>query len=166
LWRGRNDGGSFRRPSDPSAATSEGALLRLPRQLRTSAGWEIVMGKRFAIIIIIGLAVWLVPATSSACDRCAHGADHAQAGVAAKASTAQLGPGEVRVTIPVAGMSCSHCVSRVEAALAKLEGVRLAEASLEHGEAVVVFEKAKLAPAKLVETIDALGYKAGAPAQN
>jgi copper chaperone len=130
-----------------------------------SAGWEIVMGKRFAIILV-GLAVWLVPTASSACDDCAQGAHHAQAAAATKAASAQLGPGEVRVRIPVAGMTCGHCVSRVEAALAKLEGVRLAEASVERGEAVVVFEKTKLAPAKLVETIDALGYKAGTPAQN
>jgi copper chaperone CopZ len=62
-------------------------------------------------------------------------------------------------------MHCGHCVARVESALARLDGVKLADASLEGGEAVVVFEKSKLGASKLVETIDALGFKAGTPVQ-
>jgi copper chaperone CopZ len=54
----------------------------------------------------------------------------------------------------------------VESALAKLDGVKWAEASLQDGEAVVVFDKSKLAASKLVETIDALGFTAGTPIQN
>jgi Cu+-exporting ATPase len=57
-------------------------------------------------------------------------------------------------------------VSRVESALSKLEGVKRADANLDAGEAVVVFEKSKVAPSQLVEAIDALGYKAGTPVQN
>ena len=125
--------------------------------------WGFIMRTLFAIIV--GVATWLVPAAASACGCCDHHQDqHASAHT--PAATAQLGPGEVRVTIPVTGMHCGHCVSRVESALAKLDGVRLADASLKSGEAVVVFEKSKLGTSKLVETIDALGFKAGTPVQN
>lgn len=120
---------------------------------------------RTLFAVMVGMAVWLVPVAASACGCCDH--RHEQhASARTSAATAQLGPGEARVTIPVAGMHCDHCVSRVEAALAKLDGVRLADASLQGGVAVVVFEKAKLKASKLVETIDALGFKAGTPAQN
>ena len=119
---------------------------------------------RTLFAVIVGVAVWLVPAAASACGCCDHHREqHASAHTSA--ATAQLGPGEVRVTIAVAGMHCGHCVARVESALAKLDGVKLADASLEGGEAIVVFEKSKLGASKLVETIDALGFKAGTPVQ-
>lgn len=121
---------------------------------------------KMLVVVAVTAAAWLVPCAASACG-CG---DHHQHGHAASqespASTAQLAPGEARVRIPVTGMHCGHCVSRVESALAKLDGVRLADASLESGEAVVVFEKSKLGTSKLVETIDALGFKAGTPVQN
>lgn len=116
---------------------------------------------------LVGAALWLVPGAASACDGCNQGHHHEHAATKqGKAPTAQLGPGEVRVAIPVAGMHCGHCVSRVESALSKLEGVKRADANLDAGEAVVVFEKSKVAPSQLVEAIDALGYKAGTPVQN
>jgi copper chaperone CopZ len=61
-------------------------------------------------------------------------------------------------------MHCGHCVSRVEAALGKLDGVRATDVLLDPGKVVVVFEKSKIAPSKIVETIDAPGFKAGPPA--
>jgi copper ion binding protein len=70
------------------------------------------------------------------------------------------------VTIPVSGMHCSHCVSRVKAALTKMEGVRAVDADLDKGQAVVSFEKDKVDAAKMVEAIDTLGFKAGAPVPN
>jgi copper chaperone CopZ len=63
-------------------------------------------------------------------------------------------------------MHCGHCVSRVEAALARLHGVKVAEASLGDAQAVVIFEKGKLEATKAVQAIDALGFKAGAPVQD
>jgi copper chaperone CopZ len=43
--------------------------------------------------------------------------------------------------------------------------VRSTDVRLADGKVIVVYEKAKLAPSKLVEAIDALGYKAGKPSQ-
>ncbi len=120
---------------------------------------------RALFVVVIGVATWLVPAGASACGCCEHHDTHATAHPSS-AAPAQLGPGEARVKIPVSGMHCGHCVSRVEAALHGIVGVKWVGASLEDGAAVVVFEKAKLAAPKLVEAIDALGFKAGAPIPN
>jgi copper chaperone len=121
---------------------------------------------KMLVVVAVAAAAWLIPGAASACECC----DHHQHGRAAAQrtppATAQLAPGEARVKIPVAGMHCGHCVSRVESALLKVDGVKSADASLKGAEATVVFEKSKLAASKLVETIDALGFKAGAPVQD
>lgn len=121
---------------------------------------------KMLIVVAVTVAAWFVPCAASACECC----DHHQHGHAAAhpspAATAQLGPGEARVRIRVTGMHCGHCVSRVETALSKLDGVKRADASLKDAEAIVVFDKSKLTSSKLVETIDALGFKAGAPEQD
>ena len=43
----------------------------------------------------------------------------------------------MEITMKIEGMQCSHCSSRVKAALEKLEGVASAEVSHENGTAVV-----------------------------
>lgn len=116
------------------------------------------------VLVLIGGAIWLAPAHAQACGCCDHHDHHAGA-QSAPATAAKLGPGEARVEIPVTGMHCGHCASRVEAAVQKLDGVKAITVNLRDGSVIVVFEKAKLAPARIVETIDALGFKAGPPAQ-
>jgi copper ion binding protein len=113
------------------------------------------------IMIAAAAALWLAPGVAQACGCCDHQDHHAAA--PATPATARLGPGEARVEIPVSGMHCGHCAARVEAAVQKLDGVKTADVQLHDGKVVVVFEKAKLAPAKIVEAIDALGFKAGPP---
>lgn len=119
------------------------------------------------LVVVLGAALWLAPATAQACGCCGHDQDHAGHAAAqpAQPAAAKLAPGEARVEIPVTGMHCGNCVSRVEAALGKLDGVKSTDVRLADGKVIVVYEKAKLAPAKLVEAIDALGYKAGKPSQ-
>jgi copper chaperone CopZ len=116
------------------------------------------------IVIALGASLWLAPTAAQACGCCNHDTHHAGAPPAQPAG-ATPGPGEARVEIPVTGIHCGHCASRIETALERLDGVRSADVRLSDGKVVVVFEKAKLAPSKLVETIDALGFEAGAPAQ-
>ncbi len=114
--------------------------------------------------VVAAGAIWLAPQAAAACGCCDHHHDeHAQTSSAAKS---QLGPDEARVTIPVTGMHCGNCVARVEAALVKVHGVKVAEANLANSEAVVIVEKGKVDSAKLTAAIDALGFKAGAPAHN
>ncbi len=115
---------------------------------------------RALFAVVVGVAIWFVPGAASACGCCDHHGGHAAAHPSS-AAPAQLGPGEARVRISVTGMHCDHCVSRVESALHGIAGVKWAGASLQGGEAVVIFEKAKVGTPKLVEAIDALGFKAG-----
>lgn len=119
--------------------------------------------KRLFIAGATALAVAVVPASALACGCCDH--DHHGGLHSTAAAPAKLGPGEARVEIPIAGMHCGHCATRVENAVQKLDGVKTAEVRLDDGKVVVVFEKSKVAVPKIVETIDALGFKAGAPVQ-
>lgn len=121
--------------------------------------------KHLLIVAAAAALLCLAPGVAQACGCCNHH-DHHAGTHASSASTAKLGPGEARVEVPVSGMHCGHCVSRVEAALGKLEGVRATDVLLDPGKVVVVFEKSKVAPSKIVETIDALGFKAGPPAHD
>ncbi len=118
------------------------------------------------LVLISALALCLPGAARAcaACDESQHA--HAHASSAPAAAPAPLAQGEARFTIPVAGMSCSHCASRVQTALTKVEGVKSADAILEKGQAIVTVEKGKVDPAKLVAAIDAAGYKAGTPVQD
>jgi len=90
-----------------------------------------------------------------------YGAWYAVKPVAA-ATTAPVPVGE-SVVIPVEGMSCSSCVARVKSTLKELDGVSDANVSLEHREAGIRYDPAKVSPAKLAEAIDDLGYQAGLP---
>ncbi len=116
---------------------------------------------------IVATVMLLIPGAASACPCCDyhHHSDRAAPAATVSAASAQLAPGEARVTIPVVGMHCGHCASRVEAALAHVEGVRLVDANLDPGEAVVVYDKSKVEASKLAEAINALGFKAGTPAR-
>ena len=121
-----------------------------------------------SLIVLVAIAC-LVPAAAHACPSC-EGHNHAKAttsGVSqTTAAAAPLAAGESRVTIPVSGMHCSHCVSRVKAALMKMGGVKSVDADLDKGQAVVAFELGKVDTSKMVEAIDGLGFKAGTPSQN
>ena len=69
------------------------------------------------------------------------------------------------VTIPVEGMTCSACVSRVKKSLRSLEGVRKVSVSLENRNTQVVYASEKTSAEEIVKAIDGLGYKAGTPKQ-
>lgn len=64
------------------------------------------------------------------------------------------------VTLSVPGMSCGTCPITVKKALAKVEGVSRAEASLEKKEAVVTFDDAKTKIEALLEATKNAGYPA------
>jgi copper chaperone len=68
-------------------------------------------------------------------------------------------------TIPVDGMSCNRCASRVQKLLTSLDGVDDAEVSLEQKRAVVHFDPQRTSPAKLASAIDQAGFKTRAPSE-
>jgi Cu+-exporting ATPase len=70
------------------------------------------------------------------------------------------------VTIPVEGMTCAACQSRVQRALQRSPGVRSAAVDLLLGNAAVQFDPAVVTPSGLVDAIRATGYGAELPSAN
>ncbi len=62
------------------------------------------------------------------------------------------------LTLKIDGMSCGHCVARVEKALKKLDGVHVHR--VEIGAADLVYDPAKTPFAKIRKAIDDAGYTA------
>ncbi|HET9010545.1 MAG TPA: heavy metal-associated domain-containing protein, partial [Gemmatimonadaceae bacterium] len=83
---------------------------------------------------------------------------------AAPASPAEQTP--ERVVIPVTGMTCAACQSRVQRTLARTPGVVDASVNLMMGNATVAYDPAAVDPGALVETIRATGYGAELPADD
>lgn len=70
---------------------------------------------------------------------------------------------QVRLTLPVLGMSCAACQHHVEAALRATAGVAEARVDLMAHRATVRYDPAATAPETLVEAIRAAGYDAVLP---
>ncbi|MEX2583112.1 MAG: heavy metal translocating P-type ATPase [Gemmatimonadota bacterium] len=68
--------------------------------------------------------------------------------------------GSDKVTIPVSGMTCAACSSRVQRALSKTPGVRDASVNLMLNNAVVSYDADVVRPAALVSVIEETGYGA------
>ena len=64
-----------------------------------------------------------------------------------------------RVTLPVEGMSCASCTSRVEQALADVEGVASATVNLATERADVAFDLNRLRTSDLVQVVEEAGYE-------
>ena len=68
-----------------------------------------------------------------------------------------------KITIPVTGMHCAACQSRVQTALKETAGVEDATVNLMLNNAVVTYDEAAVEPGKLVEAIESTGYQAKLP---
>src|SRR5262249_21973210 len=77
--------------------------------------------------------------------------------------TTATAPAE-QCTIPVSGMSCAGCSSKVQRSLETTSGVRGANVNLMTGTATVTYDPAVTSPEQLVEVIRATGYGAEVPA--
>ena len=62
------------------------------------------------------------------------------------------------LTLRIDGMSCGHCVARVEKALSRLDGVGVTRVAL--GSAEIVYDPARTTFARIREVIDDAGYTA------
>ncbi len=67
------------------------------------------------------------------------------------------------VELPIEGMSCASCASRIERTLNRLDGVS-ASVNYATEQALVEFDPATVTPAALVEAIEDVGYSARLPA--
>ncbi len=61
-------------------------------------------------------------------------------------------------TIEVQGMTCGHCKSSVEGALAELDGVKTANVDLEANNVVVEYDESQVDTASMSEAIEDQGY--------
>ena len=64
------------------------------------------------------------------------------------------------IRLAVTGMTCGHCVAKVEEALKGVDGVWGAFADLEGGAAEVDVDDSRAQPESLVEAVKAAGYNA------
>ncbi|MEI8238711.1 MAG: cation-translocating P-type ATPase, partial [Actinomycetota bacterium] len=69
-----------------------------------------------------------------------------------------------RVDLALTGMTCAACASRIEKKLNRLDGVT-ATVNYATEKATVTFDPSKVAPDRLVETVESIGYGALLPTQ-
>jgi P-type Cu+ transporter len=86
--------------------------------------------------------------------------EEAEGGVSAPSGSAE------RVTIPVAGMTCTACQSFIQRTLATQAGVQDASVNLMLNNATVTFDPGVTSASTLVDTIRSTGYGAEIPALN
>jgi Cu+-exporting ATPase len=70
----------------------------------------------------------------------------------------------VEVVIPVEGMTCGGCEQTIQEGVGKLPGVSRVRASHKEKRAWVSYDAARVQPARIVEEIVRLGYRAQLPA--
>ncbi len=63
------------------------------------------------------------------------------------------------LVLTVEGMSCMHCVGKVEKGLGGLEGILSAQVSLEKKEARVRYDAGKVSPEQIKDKIREIGYQ-------
>ena len=63
-------------------------------------------------------------------------------------------------TFNVSGMMCDACAGHVAKALSGLEGVQMADVSLQNNAATVTYDPAKVQVAQMVEVVAEEGYEA------
>lgn len=64
-----------------------------------------------------------------------------------------------KATLKVQGMTCNHCVMRVQKALKGVAGVSDAQVDLSKAEASVTFDESKVTMDKLTGAVIEAGYK-------
>lgn len=60
----------------------------------------------------------------------------------------------------VKGMSCNHCVARIEEAVGRISGVKKVKVKLKKEKAVVKFDEANVQATEICQAINELGYQA------
>jgi P-type Cu+ transporter len=73
-----------------------------------------------------------------------------------------LATGTDHLELPITGMTCASCASRIERKLNKLDGVR-ASVNYATERATVDFDSGSVAPERLVEAVESVGYGAALP---
>lgn len=61
-----------------------------------------------------------------------------------------------RLDLKIEGMSCGHCVARVQKALSRLEGVQVDR--VEIGSARVAYDESRVSPERIRQAVEGAGY--------
>lgn len=61
------------------------------------------------------------------------------------------------LTLQIDGMSCGHCVARVQKALSRLDGVEVR--NVEVGSAEMGYDPSRVSPDKILEAVDEVGFE-------
>jgi copper chaperone CopZ len=61
------------------------------------------------------------------------------------------------LTLQIGGMSCGHCVARVQKALSTLDGVEVRNVGV--GSAEMSYDPSRISPNRILEAVDAAGYE-------
>jgi copper chaperone len=67
-----------------------------------------------------------------------------------------------QVTLPVSGMSCQHCVGKVEKSVSALPGIDKVDVSLEDASVKVAYDNSSVSVSQITEAIEGQGYEVGA----
>jgi Cu+-exporting ATPase len=73
-----------------------------------------------------------------------------------------LGTSSDQLELPITGMTCASCASRIERSLNRLDGVH-ASVNYATERATVEFDSGSVAPERLVEAVESVGYRAVLP---
>ena len=73
------------------------------------------------------------------------------------------GDGQARLQVKLGNLHCSFCVSTIEKAVGRLEGVEAVSVSLAHEEGLVTYRPAVVCPQRIVDTLRAVGYSVRDP---
>ena len=80
------------------------------------------------------------------------------------ASAGELPEGQASVVIPVKGMTCGGCCTKIETAVKELDGVVNAKADYKNGKATITYVEEKINVETIVATInEKTSFKASMP---
>lgn len=68
-----------------------------------------------------------------------------------------------KVQYRIGGMACGFCVASITKAIGRMPGVRSVHVNLAHEEALIEFDPGLVAPRKLEQTLNDLGYTVRSP---
>lgn len=64
----------------------------------------------------------------------------------------------MKQTFSIEGMSCNHCVAKVEAGIKELPGIQKVKINLKKGNGVVKFDEGQVDATAIAEKVTATGY--------
>ncbi len=65
-----------------------------------------------------------------------------------------------KIKLNITGMSCNHCLNRVQTTITELEGVEKAKVNLKKATASVKFDEMKQSPEAIANAVKEVGYQA------